>query len=66
MAELLAGPEATIYQQLRWNIQQAERGNLLRENLFNARHNLDKVGFSVPDSMRDFAAAIGWPEKAVT
>lgn len=66
MPETLVGPEATAYQQLRRQIQQAEVGNRLRENLFNARHNLDKIGFSVPDSMREFAAAIGWPEKAVT
>lgn len=65
MAETLEGAEATAYHQLRKQIRNAEPGNRLRENLFNARQNLDKIGFSVPDSMRNFAAAIGWPEKAV-
>lgn len=65
MAERLAGAEATAYHQMLATIRRHKSRNLLRENLFLAKKRLDKVGFSVPDSMRDFAAAIGWPEKAV-
>lgn len=65
MVERLAGAEATLYHRMLKTIRGHQKRNQLRENLFQAKARLDKVGFSVPDSMVDFAAAIGWPEKAV-
>lgn len=65
MAERLAGAEATLYHQMLGTIRQRSPRNRLRENLFLAKKRLDKIGFSVPDSMKDFDAVIGWPEKAV-
>lgn len=38
---------------------------LLRSNFYNTKNILDKVGFSIPPSMRDLDAVLGWPTKAV-
>lgn len=65
MVERLAGAEAKLYHQALAVIRVHRHRNQLRENLFLAKKRLDKIGFSVPDSMKDFDAAIGWPEKAV-
>lgn len=65
MAERLAGAEATAFHNLYGIIRKNKVRNTLRENLFLAKKRLDKIGFSVPASMADFDAAIGWPEKSV-
>jgi len=65
MAERLAGAEATAFHNLYGIIRKNKIRNTLRMNLFLAKKRLDKIGFSVPASMADFDAAIGWPEKAV-
>lgn len=65
MAERLAGREAKLFHDSLAVIRRHRTRNRLRENLFLAKKRLDQVGFSVPDSMRGFEAAIGWPEKAV-
>lgn len=66
VATILSGAYADTYHRLRAQIRKAEPRNKLRDNLFAAKERLREVGFSVPESMMDFAAAIGWPEKAVT
>ena len=65
MAERLAGKEAKVFHDSLAVIRRNYRRNKHRENLFLAKQRLDQVGFSVPDSMKEFEAAIGWPEKAV-
>lgn len=42
-----------------------ERRNRLRLEYFESKKKLDKVGFSIPDSMKDFQLMIGWAFKAV-
>lgn len=65
MAERLAGREARVYHESLATLNRHRTRNRLRENLFLAKKRLDEVGFSVPESMKGFEAAIGWPEKAV-
>lgn len=66
MAEGMTAAENDVYARLLRQLRVAAVGNKRRTNLFLARERLDEVGFSVPESMRDFAAVVGWPEKAVT
>ncbi|QCP08227.1 phage portal protein [Micrococcus luteus] len=57
--------EETLFLRMRDQVRRHQPTNRHRENLFNARKQLQKIGFSVPESMRSFAATVGWPEKAV-
>ena len=66
MAEDMTAAETDVYARLLRQLRVAAVGNKRRTNLFLARERLDEVGFSVPESMREFAAVVGWPEKAVT
>lgn len=45
-------------------IQEKRRRNLLRSRYVDGKKNLEKVGISIPPQMADFAAVLGWPEKA--
>lgn len=38
---------------------------LIRDNFYNTKKILDKVGFSIPPSMVNLEAVVGWPQRAV-
>lgn len=38
---------------------------VMRQNFYNTKKMLDKVGFSIPPSMAQLDAVLGWPTKAV-
>lgn len=58
--------EKQVFGQLLGQVQAHSRKNLLRSEYHDSRKTLDRIGFSVPPSMRDFEISIGWAEKAVT
>lgn len=47
-------------------IKKTRTNNKLRTEYHDSKKRLDKIGFSIPPSMRDFEVSIGWAEKAVT
>lgn len=62
----LTSREEETFNKLLGQVQAHRRNNLLRSDYHDSKKNLDRIGFSVPPSMRDFEISIGWAEKAVT
>lgn len=58
--------ESEALQRMLTTIRARRTSNQLRSDYHDSKKRLDKIGFSVPPSMRDFQISIGWAEKAVT
>lgn len=54
------------FQRLLQTIRTKERRNKLRLEYLEQKKRLDNIGFSIPPHMQDFAAVLGWANKAVT
>ena len=61
----LTGPESAAFNRMLRVIRRKADRNRLRTSYFDSKKRLDKIGFSIPPSMRDFEVAIGWASKAV-
>ncbi|QDG90713.1 phage portal protein [Pseudarthrobacter sp. NIBRBAC000502770] len=46
-------------------VRRKRERNQLRTSYHDAKKRLDKIGFSIPPHMQDFAVVLGWPNKAV-
>lgn len=62
---LLTDDETKTFFRLLSRVRAKSKRNILRTQYFEAKKKLDKVGFSIPPHMHDFAAVIGWANKTV-
>lgn len=60
----LAKDELDALQALYLKILAHQRRNQLRTDYAEHEHVLDRLGFSIPPQMHDFAMVLGWPRKA--
>lgn len=65
VARSLTEYEAAVFNRMLRVIRRKSDRNRLRTSYFDSKKRLDKIGFSIPPSMRDFEVAIGWASKAV-
>ncbi|SDK79487.1 hypothetical protein [Arthrobacter sp. ok362] len=61
----LTDAESATFTRMLTAIRRKSGRNQLRTSYFDSKKRLDKIGFSIPPHMRDFAVAIGWANKAV-
>ncbi len=61
----LTEEESKAFSRMLQTIRTKRQRNLLRSSYHDANKRLDKMGFSIPPHMQDFASALGWPNKAV-
>lgn len=61
----LSDSEAATFNRMLTSIRRKAGRNQLRTSYFDSKKRLDKIGFSIPPHMHDFAVAIGWANKAV-
>lgn len=57
--------EQRLLQQCAGQLAQKQRRAKMRSSFYNTRDQLDKVGFSIPPSMANLEAVLGWPAKAI-
>jgi hypothetical protein len=57
--------ESAAFNRMLTFIRRKTERNKLRTSYVDAKKRLDKIGFSIPPHMRDFAVTIGWASKAV-
>ncbi|CAH0233722.1 hypothetical protein SRABI26_02718 [Arthrobacter sp. Bi26] len=62
---LLTDDETKTFFRLLSKVRAKSKRNRLRTQYFEAKKKLDKIGFSIPPHMHDFAAVIGWANKTV-
>ncbi|WP_324644163.1 hypothetical protein [Pseudarthrobacter sp. LT1] len=65
VARPLTEDETRSFQAMLRLIRRKRDRNQLRTSYMDAKKRLDKIGFSIPPHMQDFAVVIGWPAKAV-
>ena len=65
VARPLTEYEAASFQRMLRLIRKKRDRNQLRTSYHDSKRRLDKVGFSIPPHMLDFAVVLGWPSKAV-
>jgi hypothetical protein len=61
----LSVSEAAAFNRMLTVIRRKAERNRLRTSYHDSKKRLDKIGFSIPPTMRDFEVAIGWASKAV-
>lgn len=61
----LTEEESKAFSRMLQTIRTKRQRNLLRSSYNDGKKRLDKMGFSIPPHMQDFASALGWPNKAV-
>lgn len=64
MAELLPDENEALLKLLSQLSEKRPRA-VMRSNFYNTKKILDRVGFSIPPSMANLDAVLGWPTKAV-
>ncbi|BCW61855.1 hypothetical protein [Arthrobacter sp. StoSoilB22] len=65
VARPLTESESLTFQRMLRLIRKKRDRNQLRTSYNDSKKRLDKIGFSIPPHMRDFAVVLGWPNKAV-
>ncbi|MFW0772519.1 hypothetical protein ACLRGI_05070 [Paenarthrobacter nitroguajacolicus] len=65
VARPLTELESLAFQRMLRLIRKKRDRNQLRTSYNDSKKRLDKIGFSIPPHMRDFAVVLGWPNKAV-
>jgi len=61
----LSDDELKVHNELRALVQAKYRRNKLKLDYYDMKANLDFIGFSIPDDMKDLESVIGWAAKAV-
>lgn len=65
VARPLTDVESKAFQRMLTFIRRKSDRNHLRTSYFDSKKRLDKIGFSIPPHMQEFAVTIGWASKAV-
>ena len=65
VARPLTESESAAFQRMLRLIRKKRDRNQLRTSYHDSKKRLDKIGFSIPPHMKDFAVVLGWPNKAV-
>lgn len=66
MNRALTAVEASAFNRMLRVIRRKAARNRLRTEYVESKKKLDKIGFSIPENMKDFQVTIGWAAKAVT
>ncbi|TDF92036.1 phage portal protein [Arthrobacter terricola] len=61
----LTSDESSAFSRMLKTVRQKANRNRLRDDYVEAKKKLEKIGFSIPENMKDFQNVIGWAHKAV-
>lgn len=65
MVRAMTDAELGKHQKLNGEIQARYRRNKLKIDYYEMKHQLDFIGFSIPEDMTDLESVLGWAEKGV-